>query len=906
MTTRNMKRIMASQSRGNRIGGTQGVARALILSAAIGLGVVTATSSHVGAAGARAAAPAQAARVATPARTPASAEPGKGFQAREVLDQYCVTCHNQRLKTGGLALDTLDVAKVGDSAAIWEKVHNKLRGGLMPPRAAKALPDAVRADLVSWAETSLDRAAAANPNPGRAEIFHRVNRVEYRNIVRDLLALDIDVSEFLPEDDAGGGFDNMASLLRISPSLMDAYLAASQTISRMAMGRAAAAAPVELAFPVNQQQPQYEWIEGLPFGTRGGTIVNYNFPVDGEYAISVVLSGGRNWYLTETLYALLDGEIVQTVRLPGRKEQNERPPEAVAADARLERLAPDVVEAVKYYLEQKKPAAAIAELMGVAQADVDAVAYKMANGGGNLFFRLPVKGGPHELAITFAETVFPVLEGARKPFETPGRVADGVVPQPYVGTVKIVGPYNAAGIKDTPSLEKIFVCRPASAAQEPACAKTILSSLARRAYRRPVTDKDLNVLLAFYKDARASGGGFAEGIEAGVRRLLVSPNFLYRIEIPPARAAGTPAASPASATASSLSPISDIALASRLSFFLWSSIPDDRLLQLAERRQLHQPAVLAREITRMLADSRASAIVDNFAGQWLKLRAVETQEPYDLTFPDYDASLQAGLKRELELFFASIYKDDRSVLDLVTADYTFVNDRVARHYGMSGIQGAHFRRVTLPSDSPRLGLLGKGAILLVTSNNARTSPVRRGKWILENILGTPPPAPPANVPALPERRQGNLKLISMRDRMAQHRANPVCASCHSMIDPLGFALEQFDPVGRFRLVDEAYKAIDVAGSMPDGTKFDSLEQFRGLLLRQPDMFVASVTKRLLQYGLGRELGYYDQPAVRAIVRDARRSNYRFSAIVMGIVTSQPFRMRKMDAGSGPAGLQASR
>ena len=903
MTTRNMKRIVASRSRGGR-----SLWRILAISAAIGLGVVAATSGHLGAEGARPAAQAPAARVPVPARTPAIAEPGAGFQAREVLDQYCVSCHNQRQKTGGLALDTMDVAKVGESAAIWEKVHNKLRGGLMPPRAARALPDAVRAELVSWAETSLDRAAAAKPNPGHAGIFHRVNRVEYRNIVRDLLALDIDVTEFLPEDDAGGGFDNMASVLRISPSLMDAYLAASQKISRMAMGRAAAAAPVELAFPVSQQRPQYEWIEGLPFGTRGGTIVNYNFPADADYAISVVLSGGRNWYLTETLYALLDGEIVQTVRLPGRKAQSERPPEAVAADARLERLAPDAIEAVKYYLEQKKaPAAAIAELMGVAQADVDAVAYKMANGGGNLFFTIPVKGGPHELAVTFAETVFPVLEGARKPFETPGRVADGVVPQPYVGAVKIVGPYNAAGIKDTPSMEKVFVCRPAAAAQEPACAKTIFSNLARRAYRRPVTDKDLNVLLAFYTDARASGGGFAAGIEAGVRRLLVSPNFLYRIEIPPARAAaGTPAASPASAAASSLYPISDIALASRLSFFLWSSIPDDQLLQLAERGQLHQPAVLAREIKRMLADGRASAIVDNFAGQWLKLRAVDTQEPYDLTFPDYDASLQAGLKRELELFFESIYKDDRSMLDLMTADYTFVNDRVARHYGMSGIQGAHFRRVTLPPGSPRLGLLGKGAILLVTSNNARTSPVRRGKWILENILGTPPPAPPPNVPALPERRQGNLKLISMRDRMAQHRANPVCASCHSMIDPLGFALEQFDPVGRFRLVDEAYKPLDVAGSMPDGTKFDSLEQFRGLLLRQPDMFVASVTKRLLQYALGRELGYYDQPAVRAIVRDARRSNYRFSAIVMGIVTSQPFRMRKMDAGSGPAGLQASR
>ena len=856
-----------------------------------GLGVASFTSSRLGAASAQA-------PVAAAAAAPA------GMQPRAVIDQYCVSCHNQRLKSAGLALDTLDMARinVGEGAEIWEKVHRKVRGGMMPPRGMPAPAPAVRSQLVTWLGSELDKAAVANPNPGRVEVFHRLNREEYRNAVRDLFALDIDAVDLLPEDNSGGGFDNMALVLKLSPSLMETYLTTARKIARSVVGHNATI-PVETKYDVDKDIPQYDWIEGLPFGTRGGAVFSHQFPVDAEYDFKVSLAGGREFYLTEQLDVMIDGELVQSVVLPGKKARTERTPEAISAYDRVDGLAPDAVEAVKYFLDQRKPAADIASLMGVTVADVNAVAYVRKDERGSLFFRIPVKAGPREITAAFAQTVFPELEGPRKPFELPNRLVFGVVPQPFLASLTITGPYDAKGVETTPSRQKVFLCNPASAAQEAACARTILASVARRAYRRPASEEDVNILLGFYREGRANSGNFDTGIEAALRRVLVSPNFLYRIEsiqAPTARGAATVASG-----RSSLVPVNDIDLASRLSFFLWSSIPDEPLLDLAARNRLHEPAVLTAQVKRMLADPRSSALTKSFAGQWLELRSVEGTEMYETVFPDFDQSLKLGLKRELELFFGSIVHEDRSVVDLVDGDYTFVNGRVARHYGIPGIAGSHFRRVTLPADSPRRGLIGKGAILLVTSNPARTSPVRRGKWILVNILGTPPSAPPPGVPPLRERREGNLKLISMRERMAQHRESPVCAGCHATIDPLGFALEKFDGVGKWRDVDDDFSQIDITGTMPDGTKFDNLEQFRGLLLRQPEQFVSTLTEKLLQYSLGRELAYYDMPAVRAIVRSASKDNNRFSSLIVGIVNSQPFRMRKL-ATAESTGLSASR
>ena len=866
------------------------VVRLAAILAVAALGLASFTSSHVGAVSAR-------------AQAPAAASAQAGIQPRALIDQYCVSCHNQRLKSAGLALDTLDMSKVnvGEGAEIWEKVHRKLRGGMMPPRGMPAPAPAVRSQLVTWLGSELDKAAAVHPNPGRVEMFHRLNREEYRNAVRDLFALSIDAADLLPEDNTGGGFDNMALVLKLSPSLMETYLTAARKIARSVVGHNATI-PAETKYDVDKDIPQYDWIEGLPFGTRGGALFNHQFPVDAEYDFKVSLAGGREFYLTEQLDVIIDGELVQSVVLPGKKARTERTPEAIAAHDRVDGLSPDAVEAVKYFLEQKKLAADIASLMGVSVADVNAVAFVQKDERGSLFFRIPVKAGPHEIAAAFAQTVFPELEGPRKPFELPNRLVFGVVPQPFLGSLTITGPYDAKGVETTPSRQKVFVCKPASAAQDAACARTILTAVARRAYRRPASEEDVNILLGFYRDGRANGGSFDTGIETALRRVLVSPNFLYRIESMPTAAKD---AAKVGSGSSPLVSINDIDLASRLSFFLWSSIPDEPLLDLAARNRLHEPTVLTAQVKRMLADPRASALTNNFAGQWLELRSVDGIEMYETVFPDFDQGLKLGLKRELELFFESIVREDRSVIDLVNADYTFVNDRVARHYGIPGVGGSQFRRVTLPAESPRRGLIGKGAILLVTSNPARTSPVRRGKWILMNILGTPPSAPPPGVPPLRERREGNLKLISMRERMAQHRASPVCAGCHATIDPLGFALERFDGVGKWRDVDDDFSPIDIGGTMPDGTKFENIEQFRALLLRQPEQFVSTLTEKLLQYSLGRELGYYDMPAVRGIVRNASKDNSRFSSLIVGIVNSRPFRMRTL-ATAEPAGLSASR
>jgi hypothetical protein len=803
-------------------------------------------------------------------------------EARALLNRYCVTCHNEKLRTAGLTLDTIDVTKVSERADVWEKAVRKLRAGLMPP-AGRPRPDKTTYDgLAAWLETELDRAAAANSNPGRTEAVHRLNRTEYRNVIRDLLALDVEVVELLPADDTSYGFDTIAGALAVSPTLLERYMSAARKISRSAVG-APVPSPTAETFRVQSDLPQDDRLEGLPFGTRGGTLIRYHFPEDAEYLITIEPEGRPTE--PHEIEVTVDGERVQL------------------------------------FTVKPRPGG-----MGQAQQD----AYEARDAG--LEVRLPVKAGPRKIGVAFIEKTDAEVEALRQPFLRP---YGGQVAQPRLDSVTITGPFEASGARpseETPSRRRIFVCRPADSGErsgagqpsgaalsrrerdrrsaasgggaprarsnegplrikeEAACVKQILSTLARRAYRRPVTDADLQGLLPFYEEGRAKAG-FEAGIETALRRLLVSPEFLFRIERDPQR----------------LPPntnyrISDLELASRLSFFLWSSIPDDELLDVASRGDLKQPAVLEQQVRRMLADTRAQALVSGFAAQWLVLRRVEAWLADQYLFPDFEESLRQALPRETELFFESIMREDRSVLDMLTANYTFVNERLARHYGIPNVYGSHFRRITLGDDNPRRGLLGHASVLTLTSYPARTSPVVRGKWILENILGTPPPPPPPDVSAaLPENPSG--KVLSMRDRMAAHRANPVCATCHSMMDPLGLSLENFDAVGRWRDRMEGNTAIDVSGVFPDGTKFEGVSGLRDVLLSRPEQFVTNVTEKMLTYALGRGLEYYDAPSVRTIRRDAARRNYSFSSLILGIVNSAPFQMRRAAPAQGTVGGQ---
>ena len=797
------------------------------------MGIVLAPSGHVQAAGA-------------PQR--AAASPASVTAQRAIIDRYCVTCHNERTLTAGLSLDTLHLDKVGDEAETWEKVARKLQAGVMPP-AGRPRPDKASYDgLASWLETALDQASAADPNPGRTEPFHRLNRIEYQNAIRDLLALEIDVSSLLPTDDASYGFDNIAGVLKMSPTLLERYLSAAQKISRLAVGTPAPIPNID-AFRIRPDLPQDDRIDGLSFGTRGGTLIRYNFPLNGEYLIKVRLarkgtSGGEEVDIprfaeTHELEISLDGERLQLFTLAG---------ETVSAE---DRGNPLYQQGSRQYLD----------------ADWQV--------------RLPVGAGPRDVQVAFLKKPSAAVETERLPFLRPYAGAGGDTRyQPYVSMVTISGPFGASTSGDTPSRDRLFVCRPVSPADadESACARNILETLARRAYRRPVTDVDLEMLLAFYRDGRAEGG-FDVGIQRALERLLVSPQFLLRFERDPAGIA-----------ADTNYPVSDLELASRLSFFLWSSVPDDELLDVAIRGTLHEPAVLEHQVRRMLADGRSQSLVNNFAAQWLFLRNVQALAPDLDTFPNFDQSLRQDLQRETELFVESILREDRSVLDLLTASYTFVNERLARHYGIPNVKGSHFRRITFTDDNRR-GLLGHGSILAVTAYPHRTSPVLRGKWILENLLGTPPPPPPANVPSL-EDTTSDGEVLSMRERMEQHRANPVCASCHRLMDPPGFALENFDAVGRWRDRGESFTAINSSGVLPDGTMFEGPAGLRDALLSRPERFVLTLTEKLLTYALGRGLEYYDAPAVRAITRDAARDDDRFSSVIMGIVNSMPFQMRR--------------
>jgi len=757
---------------------------------------------------------------------------------RALLDRYCVTCHNQRLKTAGLAFDLVDVARVADHADVWEKVVRKLRMGMMPP-AGSPRPESVAAGtFVTWLEAELDKAGAAKPDPGRTETFHRLNRAEYDNVVRDLLGVDVDVRSLLPADDASYGFDNIAGVLKLNESLFESYLSAAQKISRAALGRPASI-PRSEEFRVPEAWRQYGHVEGLPFGTRGGILVKYSFPQDGEYLVRVDLlcrmagcDGSAGFADPHELEVLLDGRRVQVFVFEPHDEDDE----AVIAGLKV---------------------------------------------------RVAVKAGEHEVGAAFVglpatEEVESHRRRQERPYYMNGNFMQQrwAIYQPFVDKLTITGPFDPTGPGDTLSRRRILVCHPASAADESGCARRILSTLARRAYRRPASDADVEDLLTFYAEGRRQGS-FDAGIELALRRLLVSPEFLFRVQ-----------REPANLPPDSTYRISGLDLASRLSFFLWSSIPDEELLDAAVSGRLNDPAVVEQQTRRMLADVRSRALVNNFAGQWLQLRNLEAQRPAVALFPDFDDSLREALRRETEMLVDSVLREDRSAMELLTADYTFVNERLARHYGIPSVQGSHFRRVALESEDRR-GLLGQGSILTVTSRPNRTAPVLRGKWILENILGTPPPPPPPDVPSLTEPVDGSRNLpLSMRERMAQHRSNPACANCHAAIDPLGFALEHFDAVGRWRRQDESFNAIDPSGALPNGATFRDLAGLKAELLRRPEQFVATLTEKLLTYALGRGVEYYDMPTVRKVVSRAAAGNYKLPALIVGIATSEPFLMRK--------------
>jgi hypothetical protein len=765
---------------------------------------------------------------------PDAAEPQRPSLAsspdRALLDRYCVTCHNQRVRAGDLALDTVDLDEIAGRAELWESVVRKLRTGTMPP-AGMPRPDepSVRA-LTARLVEKLDEAARL-PNPGRPQL-RRLNRAEYANVIGDLLAVEVDVRSLLPADDSAFGFDNIADLLVVSPSLLERYLVAADRVSALAVGDPSTAPGAE-TYHVRGDQSQNQHLEGLPLGTVGGLAVRHNFPLDGDYEFQLSL-------FRTNLEAIRGLEHPHDIEIS--------------------------VDGERVFLETIG-AAAEAGQTGTITERSDAT-------DARLRVRVPVKAGPRTVAATFVRKMAantnrlrPFLRSNSGTYDSTGR--------PHIETLTVSGPFDATGPGDTPSRQRVFVCRPSSPADEEPCARRILSALARRAYRRPVTGEDLAPLVAFYREGRALGS-FDTGIQLALRRLLASPSFVFRIEAEPADVApGAPYR------------VSDVELASRLSFFLWSSMPDDGLLDLAEAGRLHAPRVLAAEVRRLLADPRSEAFVENFAGQWLHVRNLQTVAPNSDEFPDFDNDLREAFRREAELFFGSIVHEDRNVLDLMTADYTFVNERLARHYGIPYVYGSHFRRVTLEDDARR-GLLGKGSILLATSRADRTAPVLRGKWILENLVGMPPPPPPPNVPAL--QRQPGRAPKTMRERMEVHRGNPSCAGCHRAMDAIGFTMENFNAVGAWRARD-AGVPIDATGMAADGTAVDGVVGLREALLERPDVFVETLTEKLLIYALGRGLQHDDMPVVRGIVRTAADDGYRFSSLVRGIVESASFQMR---------------
>jgi Protein of unknown function (DUF1592)/Protein of unknown function (DUF1588)/Protein of unknown function (DUF1587)/Protein of unknown function (DUF1585)/Protein of unknown function (DUF1595)/Cytochrome C oxidase, cbb3-type, subunit III len=767
--------------------------------------------------------------------------------ARAVIDKYCVTCHNERLKTAGLMLDKADVGHVGSSPEIWEKVLRKLHAKEMPPFGSPR-PDTETYTAVSaLLEKMLDDAASASPNPGRVAV-HRLNRTEYANTIRDLLGLQIDAKALLAADEADQeGFDNVASVLSVSPVLLEGYLSAARTISRLAVADPTIN-PAADVFKIPTALVQDERTsEDLPFGSHGGTALRYHFPLDGEYQIKIVLRRQLYLYIIglgepHQVDIRLDGALIKRFEVGG-KAKGMTMPESFAGNT------------------QGDPG--FEEYMHTADAGLEV--------------RLPVKAGTHDVGVSFVRRFWEpegVLQPQQRGFaRTTNELYHGY---PAIDTITIAGPYQKTGTTiDSPSRRKIFVCRPKDAASEASCARRILSTLAVRAYRRPLTEQDVQTLLDFYKEGRA-GATFDAGIQRGLERVLSSPSFLFRVE-----------REPPNAVVGSVYRLNDLDLASRLSFFLWSSIPDDELLNAAIAGKLKQPVVLEQQVRRMLADPRSSALVKNFVDQWLQMSKLPGLVPDVDAFPDFDENLREAMHQETAEFVASQLREDHSVLDLLTANYSYLNERLARHYEIPNVYGNQFRKVTF-SDGVRGGLLGQASVLTVTSYPNRTSIVLRGKWLLANMLGAPPPPPPVDVPSLKDAGQDGQPR-SLRERMELHRKNPACAGCHQRMDPLGFALENFDALGKWRTVADGEK-VNVSASLPDGTTFEGIAGLRDLLLKHKDDYVRTLTEKLLAYSIGRGIEYYDLPAIRKIARDSAPSDYRWSSLILGIVRSNPFSM----------------
>ncbi len=749
-------------------------------------------------------------------------------QSRHFLQSWCVGCHNLKLKSGGLSLESADLGRIAANAELWEKAVTKLRAGMMPPAAAPHPPESETNGFRHWLENQLD-SAAGHATGNRNEAFHRLNRIEYQNAIRDLLHLDIDAASLLPADDSSGGFDNMAGTLRIGESLMERYLSAARTIARTAVGSPPPALGSH-TYRVPQDLQQSERIDGLPFGTRGGILIHHVFPRSADYEIKIDLTGALRVTEKHQLEISVDGEQVKLFTLAPRTAGTPAP-------------------------------------------------------AGKFDVRVHVEGGTHDVVATFFRKPPDLVEQLREPFQNP-RVAgnDGGLAGslPEVAALTVMGPYGDQGAGDTPTRRRIFVCSPRTAAEESGCAAKILAGLARRAFRGAAGPESLAELNRFFAVGRAESKSFDGGIEFALRRLLVDPEVLFRTE-----------ADPPSALPSTTYNLGSRELASRLSFFLWSSIPDDELLDAVEHGRLSDPVERRRQVTRLLADPRAASLATSFAAEWLQLRNLEVAQPSDPFVLSFDETLRRGLQRETELFFGGIVSQNRPALELLTANYTYLNERIATHYGIPNVQGSDFRRVELPEGSPRGGLLGQGSILTITSHPNRTSPVLRGKWILKNLLGTPPPDPPPNVPALNDRRtQG--RTATMRQRMAQHRDNPACANCHKMIDPAGFALENFDAIGRWRTLDESFNPLDTSGELPDGTRFSSPAELKTALAAHPERFAWTLTERLLTWALGRQLEADDMPAVRRILRESAGDNYPMQSLIRGVVESAPFLTRTVE------------
>jgi mono/diheme cytochrome c family protein len=755
---------------------------------------------------------------------------------RALVTGYCLGCHNDRARTGGLGLDAISQAPLEAHPEVWEKVVRKLRARQMPPAGGRRPDEAEYESALSWLEGSLDAVALAALNPGRTETFRRLNRTEYHNAIRDLLDLEIDVSALLPNDSSSFGFDNV-TVGNLSPTLLERYVTAAERVSRLAVGRPGLG-PGGTTVRTRPDLTQEGHLPGMPIGSRGGALLSHTFPVDGDYEITIRLARDRNEHIeglseAHDIDLLVDGALVNTF--------------SVVPAAQVEE------HALNY-----QP----------SQDHLDA----------HLTLRLPVTAGPHALAVTFPKRPELLLETERQPYQAHFNYYRHPRIQPAVYEVSIVGPYNSTGAGDTPSRARLFTCQPATADEEDACAREIVSTTMRRAYRRPVSDEEIERPLEFYSAARLEGG-FEAGIEMAVSSILVAPEFLFRVEQDPAGMAPDTAYQ-----------LTDLELASRLSFFLWSSIPDDELLGMAERGELRMAGVLEQQVRRMLTDPRATNLVTNFAGQWLHLRNLESITPDMRIFPDFDDNLRQAFRTETEMLVESVMREDRSVLDFLRADYTFLNERLAKHYGVPHIYGSRFRRVEFGDDLGRGGLLRQGSILLATSYATRTSPVIRGKWVLDNILGVPPPPPPPDVPELEDTGTGE-RAQSMKERMSAHRANPACASCHKLMDPVGFALENFDAVGRWRET-EGGAQIDASATLFDGTTVTGVTELQHALLRRPELFVGRLTEKLLTFATGRGTEFYDMSAVRAVLREAAKDDYRFSSLVLGVVRSAPFQMRK--------------